>query len=113
MEKIVHLVLSEDGPIKNPMVDKSSVKEEISNKYPPLGEEIYVSSGKKQIKQEEQNPLKDFSKKYYFDSYEVALATAQEKSRNNPGKSYFVARTISRIISEVKEPEVMPLASNG
>lgn len=111
--KVVFLVLSDFGPLKNPQKDTSVVKAELS------GDETYnpnlvpSSARAKKPYVDAEDAMKDFAKKYYIDEYEVALALAQEKSRDHPGKKYYIAQTVSVICSEVKEPEVFKLAIDG
>lgn len=114
-KKVVHMVLSEEGPLKNPQRDTSAVKEELKGDgafdhtalVATIASEKYPKAAKK-----EENPFKDFAAKYYIDDYAVALALAQEKSREHPGKKYFIAKSVTMIVSEVKEPDVYLMADD-
>jgi len=116
MNKPIYLVLSENGPIQNVNRDQSAVKRdlEVNNINLAEAEVQLVASqkyGKTPIRTEkEDNPFRDFNKKYYFEDKKIAIATAEDKARINPGKPYYILETIGVIRSEVKEPEFLPLS---
>lgn len=115
MNKVIYMVLSEDGPIQNVNRDQSSVKKDLAREA--LNTALVDEFGGVKAKtvtatkyNSEENPMKNFAVKYYFDDEETAKAVASEKSKINPNKWYFISKTYASLRSEVKEPEFLLLA---